>query len=113
MNEEAYRKKLEVDILAVMEEKLKNGQMDAERARLIARMVLDNLCPPLTLEQIYKASLKLNSEFSELAKAVLPVLEEHDERIRTIVSSHAQNLIKEGKLEEAYSVLKNATSKNN
>lgn len=48
MNSEEYRKKLELDILAVMEDKLKKGQMDADHAKAIARMVLDKLHPPLT-----------------------------------------------------------------
>lgn len=46
MDPEAYRKKLELDILKIIEEKLRNGQMDAERAKSIARMVLDKLHPP-------------------------------------------------------------------
>lgn len=71
MDPEEYRKKLEIDILKVIEEKLIAGEMDAERARAIARMVLDKLHPPLSLEQIYQIAPTLDDEFQELAKASL------------------------------------------
>lgn len=111
MDAEEYRKKLEMDILRIIEEKLQKGQMDAERAKAIARMVLDSLHPPLTLEQIYQIAPTLDDHFTELTAAVLPVIHEHDEKIKLIVTEHAQKLIKQGKIVEATSVLKQATDK--
>lgn len=108
MDPEKYRKKLELDILAIMEEKLRKGEMDAERARAIARMLLDKLHPPLTLEQIYQIAPTLDDHFAELARAVLPVIQEHEEEVRKIVSEHAAKLIKMGKIDEATTVLKQA-----
>lgn len=106
MDPEEVRKKLELDILAIIEQKLTNGQMDVERAQEIARMVLDRLHPPLTLEQIFTVAPVLDDEFSELATAVLPVIEMHEEEIKRVVSEHAQNLIKSGKFDEAEELLK-------
>ncbi len=63
MDPEEYRKNLERNILAIIEQKLKNGQMDPERAASIARMVLDRLHPPLTLEQIYEIAPSLVASF--------------------------------------------------
>lgn len=111
MDPEEYRKKLELDILAIMEEKLRNGQMDAERARAIARLVLDKLHPPLTLEQIHQIAPTLDDHFVELARAVLPVIQDHEEEVKKIVSEHAERLIKSGKFDEALSALKQATNK--
>lgn len=111
MDEEAYRKKLELDILTIIEEKLKNGQMDVERAKAIARMVLDKLHPPLTLEQIYKIAPTLDDHFAELTKAVLPIMKEHDDRLREIVSAHAEKLISSGRVDEAYTLLKDSDAK--
>ena len=109
MDAEEYRKKIELDILKIIEEKLSNGQMDIDRAKAIARMVLDKLHPPLTLEQIYQIVPTLDDHFAELVQAVLPVIREHDERISKIVSEHAEKLIKMGKIDEASQVLKEAT----
>lgn len=106
MNPDEYRKKLEHDILEIIEEKLKSGQMDAARARSIARMVLDKLHPPLTLEQIHKIAPALDDEFKELSMAVLPILADHEEETSKIVAEHAEKLIKLGRIEEAMQVLK-------
>lgn len=109
MDSEEYRKKLELDILAIMDEKLRKGEMGAERARAIARMLLDRLHPPLTLEQIHQIAPTLDDHFTELARAILPVIEDHEEEVRKIISEHAKKLIKIGKIDEATNVLKQAT----
>lgn len=106
MDPEEIRKKLELDILQVIEQKLTSGEMNVERAQAIARMVLDRLHPPLSLEQIYTVAPTLDDEFAELATAVLPVLEMHEDEVKRVVSEHAQNLIKSGKFEEARELLK-------
>lgn len=106
---EEYRKKLELDILKIMEEKLLAGEMDADRAKAIARMMLDKLHPPLTLEQIYEIAPTLDDHFKELTKAVLPVIQDHEEDMKKVVSEHAKKLIKSGKFDEATTVLKQAT----
>lgn len=108
MDPEEYRKKIERDILSIMEEKLSKGEMDAERAREIAKMVLEKLHPPLTLDQIYAIAPTLDDEFSELSKAVLPVVKDQEVQTRDIVSLHAEKLIKSGKFDEANVILKQA-----
>ena len=70
-----------------------------------------NSIPPLTLEQIYQIAPSLDDHFSELAAAVLPVLQDHEEEVKKIVTQHAEKLIQSGKFDEATSVLKQATSK--
>lgn len=109
MDSEEYRKKIEIDILKVIEEKLSNGQMDVARAQAIAKMVLEKLHPPLTLEQIYQIAPTLDDEFRELSTAILPVIAQHDDVTRKIVSEHAEKLILSGKFEEAVAAIKNIT----
>lgn len=114
MDPDEYRKKIERDILEIMEEKLRNGEMDADRAKAIAKMVLEKLHPPLTLEQIYAIAPTLDDHFTELAKAVLQILQDHDNQVRDIVAKHAEKLIALGKFNEADTILKEANqSKNN
>jgi len=85
--------------------------MDLTRAQLIARMLLDKLHPPLTLEQIYKIAPTLDDHFTELSTAVLSLTEEHDEKIKNVVIEHAEKMIKSGRLDEAESLLKQALTK--
>jgi hypothetical protein len=108
MDAEEYRLKLEQDIINIIVDRLEKGEMDTDRARSIARLVLDKLHPPLTLEQIYEIAPSLDDTYTELTKAVLPVIKEHDEKIRNLVTAHVSKLIQGGKLEEATSVVKNA-----
>jgi len=108
MNPEEKRKQLEKDILEIIAQKLQNGQMDLTRAQTIAKMLLDKLHPPLTLEQIYEIAPTLDDHFSELSGAILPIINEHDEKIRNIIVEHAEKLIKSGKFDEASAVLKQA-----
>lgn len=113
MDAEEYRKKLEIDILKIIEEKLTNGQMEIERARAIARMVLQKLHPPLTLEQIYQIAPTLDDHFQELAQAVLPVIKDHQEQLDKIVSEHAAQLIKLGKFDQATAKMQQSMSLQN
>lgn len=101
MNPDDYLKKIESDILIIIEEKLVAGEMDVKRAKAIARMVLEKLHPPLTLEQIYKIAPTLDDEFTELARAVLPVISDQNKQIGVLVANHAKKLIASGKFEEA------------
>ncbi len=109
MTAEEQRKKIELDILSIIEEKLANGQMDTDRAKAIARMVLDKLHPPLTLEQIYKILPILDDHFTELAQAVLPIMREHREAVDKVITAHAEKLIKLGDIDKATRLLKQAT----
>lgn len=111
MDPEEYRKNLELEILKIIEAKLKNGQMDANRAKAIARMVLVKLHPPLSLEQIHNIAPSLDDEFKELSLAISFVLSDHEEETSKIVADHAEKLIKSGKLDEALSALNNASGK--
>ncbi len=101
MDPEEYRKKIELDILTIIEEKLLNGQMDIQRAKTIARMVLDKLRPHLTLEQIFQVVPTLDDHFAELSKAVSPVIKDHDEMVKKIIAEYAEKLIKSGKFADA------------
>ncbi len=110
MDAEQKRKQLEQDILDILEEKLHKGEMDSVRARAIAQMVLESLRPPLTIEQFYDIVPTLDDHFVELSQAVLPIIQEHDDKIRKVVLGHAEKLIKEGKIGESLAILKLGTN---
>lgn len=105
MDTEEYRKKLELDILKIIEEKLIKGEMETERAQSIAKMVLIKLHPPLTLEQIHQIAPTLEDHFIELAQAVMPVIRDHQEEVEKIVAEHAVKLINSGKFNDASSMM--------
>lgn len=109
MDPEEKRKELEFEVLKIIEEKLSTGQMDLPRAKEIARMILDKLHPPLSLEQLYQIAPTLDDHFAELTRAVLPLMQENESQIREVVTKHAEQLLKSGKISEATAVIKQAT----
>lgn len=110
MDPEDYRKKIEFNILKIIEEKLIKGEMEPERAQAIARMVLTKLHPPLTLEQIHQIAPTLDDYFAELAQAVAPIIKDHREETEKTVAQHALKLIHSGKFNEASAIMKQTTS---
>lgn len=106
MDPEEYRKKLELDILKIIEEKLTKGEMEAERAQAIAKLILSKLHPPLTLEQIHLVAPTLDDEFAELVSAVMPVIHDHQKEVEEVVSGHAIKLIQSGKFEQASTIMR-------
>ncbi len=113
MDPEAYRKKIEQEILEIIEDKLKNGSMEASRAQQIAKFVLEKLHPPLTLEEIRKIVPTLDDDFAELSAASMHVVMENDDEIRKIAVEHAQRLINSGKFEEAKATMDEAINTTN
>ena len=111
MDAEEKRKQLEKDILSLSAQKLQNGQIDLNRAQIIAKMLLDKLHPPLTLEQIYAIAPTLDDHFTELSAAILPIIDEHDGKIKNVVINKAEQMIKAGNLEQADKILKEALPK--
>jgi hypothetical protein len=110
MDPDSYRKKLESDILLIIESKLSSGEMSVERAQAIAKMVLEKLHPPLTLEQIHQIAPTLDDEFTELSQAVLPIINDHHEEVKKVVTGHALKLIQSGKFGDAQTLMQQVTS---
>lgn len=111
MDTEEYRKKIEEEILQIIEEKLKERKIDANRAKEIARYVLESLHPHMDINQIHGTVQKFDDNFSELTPIVLQVSQDYDERIKKAVSDHVGNLVKQNKIGEASDLLKKALNK--
>lgn len=111
MDSEEYRKKIEEEILKIIEEKLKAGQMNADRAREIARYILDTLKPQMTFDQIYSVVQNFDDHFPELVAVVTPVVNHYEDTVKKIVSEHAGKLIQQGKVVEATNLMQKAINK--
>ncbi len=112
MDPEEKRKNIERDILRMIKEKLEKGEMNAERASKIAQLVLKTLHPGISLEDIYRTVPTLDDQFSELSTAVLPVLQEYEEKVEKIVTERVEALIKQGHFTEANQLVQQLTQKN-
>lgn len=111
MDTEEYRKKIEQEILKIIKERLQAGQMKADRAREIARYILEHLKPYMTYDQIYEVVQKFDDHFPELTKVVIPVVNQYEKAVEEIVHQHVSKLIQQGRATEATEIMKKAINK--
>ena len=108
MDTEKYRKKIELEILQIIEGKLLAQQMNAERAKEIAQYILESLHPHMDINQIYEIVQNFDDHFPELVPVVIDVTKDYDEKIKKAVTDHVGILLKQGKVNEASDLLKKA-----
>lgn len=111
MDTEEYIKKIEQEILDIIEQKLKARQMNAERAREIARYVLQALHPRMDINQIHVVVQNFDDHFPELIPIVIKVSNDYEEKVKKIIGEHAGNLLKQNKITEASTLLNKALNK--
>ncbi len=107
MDPEEKRKEIELRILKILQDRLQKGEMDADRASQIAKLVLQQLPKGISIDQLYKVVPQLDDQFNELSEAVLPVLKEYEEKVENIVKVKVQTLIEQGRFTEASELVKN------
>lgn len=111
MDEDAYKKEIERQVLDIIEQQLQSGQMDANRAREIARFVLEALEPHMDFNEMLKTVQTFDDHFPELAVVVGPVIKEYEDKIRQLVLQRVDILLKEKKIHEANQLLTDALDK--
>ncbi len=113
MTAEEYRIKIENQILEIITTKLKDGSLDSNRAKAIAKMVLEKLKPPLTLEQINEIVPSFDDDFPELSPIVVPIIKAQDEKISNLITGQIHTLLTENKITEANNLLDQALKNKN
>lgn len=111
MDTEDYRKKIELEILQIIEDCLKTHQIDEVRAKEIARYILNTLHPYMDINQIYAVAQNFDDHFPELIPIVVKVSNDYEEQIKKVVIEHVGNLLKQNKIIEANDLLKKALNK--
>lgn len=111
MDTEPYRKKIEKEILVIIEERLISREMDAVRARDLASYILTSLQPHITLDQIRTVADNFDDHFPELTPVVLQITNDYDNLVKTAVEKHVAILIKQNKIDQANALLKKAINK--
>lgn len=111
MDTEDYRKKIELEILEIIEQKLKAREMNAQRAKEVAQYVLATLHPHMDINQIHAVVQNFDDHFPELIPVVLQVSNDYEEQVKKVVTEHVGNLLKQNKVDEATDILKKAINK--
>ena len=111
MDVESYRKKVEKQILVLIKEKLEKGEMKADRAKDIAKMVLEKLPSGIDLKDFYKIVPTLDDHFYELASIVLPVVKEYEEKVEKAVINSIEKMVKAGNFQQVSELIKKTIKK--
>lgn len=111
MDTEEYRKKIEKEILEIIEERLKTKAMNASHAQEVANYILTSLHPHMTLDQIHAVAQNFDDHFPELIPVVLQITNDYDDLVKKTVHTHVSTLIKQNKIDEANALLKKAITK--
>lgn len=111
MDTEEYRKKIEKEVLEIIEEKLKARQMNAQRAKEIAQYILQTLHPHMNINEIHSVAQSFDDHFPELVPVVVQVSQDYEDKVKKIVTEHVGNLLKQNKVDEAHTILKQALNK--
>ncbi|OGZ60920.1 MAG: hypothetical protein A2919_00125 [Candidatus Spechtbacteria bacterium RIFCSPLOWO2_01_FULL_43_12] len=81
-----YRKKIELEVLQIIEKRLKAHQMNASRAKEIAGYILDTLHPQMDINQIHAVVQNFDDHFPELIPVVLKVSQDYEDRVKKVVT---------------------------
>lgn len=111
MDSEEYKKKIEKEVLEIIEEKLKLGEIKADRAKEIAGYVYDALYPRMNIDQIYNVVQNFDDHFPELIKVVVNASYGYEDKVREVVTKQVDKLISQNKIEEADILLEKALNK--
>lgn len=92
-------------IVDLIKEKVAHDEMNDERAKKIADLVLQKLPSNISYESLMKVIPSLDDHFRELSEVVVPIMVEYEKRIKEEVEKVVSKLLKEGKLDEARNII--------
>lgn len=102
------REKVQKRVVEIISTYLEKGDITEERAKQIAQFILQALPEDVSYERLMEIIPTLDDEFSELTVAVVPIMQEYEAKIKAMANQKISNLIKEGKLDEALDVTRQA-----
>ncbi|MBD3280299.1 hypothetical protein GF389_02115 [Candidatus Dojkabacteria bacterium] len=95
------REKVQSQVVALITERLKAGEMTQERSKKIASMVLEKMPEDINYKELMNVIPKLDDEFGELAEVVIPIMTEYEKKLHKAIENRVLSLVREKKFKEA------------
>lgn len=99
--DQSLRQKVQAEVVNIITRGLEEGTISEERAREMAKLILEKLPEGVSDEELLAIIPKLDDEFTELTEVVLPIVTEYEQKIRTAVEEKALKLVRDQKFTEA------------
>lgn len=95
-------------IVDIITNKLESGAMNDERAKQIAKYVLEMLPDDISYQKLMAVIPKLDDEFTELSAAIVPIMADYEKKVKKAVDEQIHKLVVAGKLDDALALTKKA-----
>ena len=105
---EEVKEQLQAKIVEIITSKLESGEMTEDRAKQIAKHVLDQLPEGISYQQLMEKIPRLDDHFHEIGSAVIPIMVEYEKKMKAIIEERISALLKANKLDEALDFTKKA-----
>lgn len=107
-NPDDLKSEIQSKIVDLITKKLESGQMSPERAKEIAKMILDKLSGSYTFEELIKIIPKLDDQFEELGQVIVPVMVDYEKRMREEINTKINDHLQQKNFDEVLRIAKDA-----
>ena len=105
------REQVQKAVVEVITKGLQDGTVTEERAKNIAKMILEKLPEGITYQEFITILPKLDDDYQEISPVIIPVMEQYEAKMRETNDLKITELIKDGKIDEALNLTNQAIEK--
>jgi len=107
----SMRELVQKAVVEVITKGLQDGTVTEERAKNIAKMILEKLPEGITYEEFITILPKLDDDYQEISGVIVPIMEQYETQMRKTNDVKITELIKDGKIDEALNLTNQAIEK--
>jgi len=102
------REQVQSEVVKIITKGLENGTLSEEKARNIAKLILDRLPEGVSEEELWHILPTLDDDFLELSEVIGPIMEEYETKVREAVDKKLTALVRAQKFQDALALARKA-----
>ena len=107
----SMREQVQKAVVEVITKGLQDGTVTEERAKNIAKMILEKLPEGIIYQEFITILPKLDDDYQEVSPVIIPIMEQYEAKMRETNDIKITELIKDGKIDEALNLTNQAIEK--
>jgi L-lactate utilization protein LutC len=108
---EEIKNHIQAQIVDLITRKLQSGEMEKERAKQIAQMILEKLSGQMSSEELIQVVPKLDDQFEELGQVIVPMMVEYEKTFKEQINQKIDSHLQEKNFDEVLRLAKEAIEK--
>jgi hypothetical protein len=105
------REQIQKNVVEIITNGLKDGTISEERAKIIAKMILEKLPEGISFDDFIVILPWLDDDYSEISGVIVPLMEQYEKKMREENDIKITELIKHGKIDDALDLTNRAIEK--